>query len=987
MNINQVAYRVFEINRSSQILRIAREDYSVGLCPPQFMNSFNPKIFEPVEGYNFFTFIYGCKDAFKTIRGPKTFTCKINDVNGQNVFKKGDNGPEDCNGSVFVPVSITDSPQDWDMEALERKMEAFEDQLRKGFEVRWKVEMDLCWECYKSAGVCGFDNVANQTTCYYPVAPVSPNSLLSSPISTPTCLPCSDNPVDFCSQTSPVATNIPCTSPSSSSIPTPLMTTSTNLHPMVTRRKAGISKPKAYHALTISPSSQFFQHGTIPETTKPILLTHNSISFALLPLAGMNSSVFSFLSDFVFLLLLFIQIPSSLSDDNLYTACSKEFVCGGISAGFPFWGNGRPSECGIPELELKCHENNSATMNISQVAYRVLEINREFKILRIAREDYSDGLCKPHFMNSTFNLKIFELIEDYRYFTLIYGCEDAPITITGPRPFKCKINEVDDQRVYIQKENGPGECNGSVTVPVYVTYSPPVGNMPDLEEQLKEGCKVRWKDDMECWECKRRWGVCGFNNVISQPTCYNRAGSVVTPGNLQADPEIEFISESRSFSGCHFHFCSASFLQCPETSYNSLSLLRQYHSILLRAMSWLILLPLIALVCSSAPVFSDNDDERYLSCMKSFDCGTIRGAGYPFSGSDRPGYCGYPGFELSCRNQDPEITIMRSTYKLLGINSQSRTFNVSRTDYTENLCPTLLSNSSSSPNLLISNSDHAEVTLYYGCPSPIPAGFSAQFTCKINSTDMTGCFVTVNNSVLSMTAPSLITYLTTCNNSVIVPARQSALVSILGNPNEAQLLGAINQGFDLVWSANDSLCDTCKSSGGQCGYNQTTTAFTCYCADQPHDFDCTTPSTRSTNGTRQPWIVIATPTQSPTTSPVFHIRRRRKTLRMLLSKKSDARWRVPRREDQSEVEEEDPLPEKGVRKKLKDLFVSSPPFEQKERRAGERGGGEEVGLISGGGGGASRRGGAASSLRPVAASFRYRLLRRAWRPVLVTIPE
>ncbi|KAJ6960478.1 hypothetical protein D5086_030970 [Populus alba] len=130
--------------------------------------------------------------------------------------------------------------------------------------------------------------------------------------------------------------------------------------------------------------------------------------------------------------------------------------------------------------------------------------------------------------------------------------------------------------------------------------------------------------------------------------------------------------------------------------------------------------------------------------------------------------------------------------------------------------------------------------------------------------------------------------------------------------------------------------------------------------------------------------VTATPTQSPTTSPVFHIRRRRKTLRMLLSKKSDARWRAPRREDQSEVEE-DPLPEKGVRRKLKDLFVASPPFEQ-ERRGGERGGGEEVGLISGGGA-ALRRGGGGGALRPVAATFRYRLLRRAWRPVLVTIPE
>ncbi|KAG5227186.1 LEAF RUST DISEASE-RESISTANCE LOCUS RECEPTOR PROTEIN KINASE [Salix suchowensis] len=249
-----------------------------------------------------------------------------------------------------------------------------------------------------------------------------------------------------------------------------------------------------------------------------------------------------------------------------------------------------------------------------------------------------------------------------------------------------------------------------------------------------------------------------------------------------------------------------------EQRFLSIPLQKHDRLLLLQAMSWLILLPIIALVCGSAPVLAD-DDERYLNCMNSFDCGNITGAGYPFSGSDRPGYCGYPGFELRCINQDPEITIMGSTYKLHGINNQSRTLNVSRTDYIENLCPTLLSNTS--------------------------LRFSAQFTCNINDTDMMGYFVTVNNSVLSMTAPILITYLTTCNNKVIVPAHQSAILPILGNPTIAQLLGAINQGFDLVWSANDSLCDTCKSSGGQCGYDQTTTAFTCFCADQPQEFECT----------------------------------------------------------------------------------------------------------------------------------------------------
>jgi hypothetical protein len=203
--------------------------------------------------------------------------------------------------------------------------------------------------------------------------------------------------------------------------------------------------------------------------------------------------------------------------------------------------------------------------------------------------------------------------------------------------------------------------------------------------------------------------------------------------------------------------------------------------------------------------------------MKSFDCGNIKGVGYPFSGSDRPDYCGYPGFELGCSNQDPEITIMGSTYKLLGINNQSRTLNVSRSDYTKNLCPTLLSNTSLNPNLLNYTSDHGEVTLFYGCPSPSPPALSSQFTCKINDTNMTGYFITVNLSDLSRTASSLISYLTTCNNSVKFPAHQSAIVPILVSSNVSQFLEAINQGFELEWSANDSLCDTCESSGGQCG--------------------------------------------------------------------------------------------------------------------------------------------------------------------------
>ncbi|KAJ6752870.1 hypothetical protein OIU74_027660 [Salix koriyanagi] len=250
----------------------------------------------------------------------------------------------------------------------------------------------------------------------------------------------------------------------------------------------------------------------------------------------MNSSVFSFLSEIFFLLFLFIQIPSSLSNDDLSTACRKEFVCGNISAGFPFWGTGRPPACGIPELELKC-ENNIARMNITHVAYRVLEINQILKILGIARED----LCQH--MNSTFNPKIFEPVEGYRNLTFMYGCKYDPRTAPAFSTFNCETNDfdigligdVDGQSLYIKEgDNGPGECNGSFFVPVsipdYPSYS--YSNMLALPEQLKKGFQVRWKVDMDlCGECSDSSGVCGFDNVTSQATCYY-------PPGMHSPPEI-----------------------------------------------------------------------------------------------------------------------------------------------------------------------------------------------------------------------------------------------------------------------------------------------------------------------------------------------------------------------------------------------------------------------------------------------------------------
>nr|XP_043639095.1 uncharacterized protein LOC122610166 [Erigeron canadensis] len=132
---------------------------------------------------------------------------------------------------------------------------------------------------------------------------------------------------------------------------------------------------------------------------------------------------------------------------------------------------------------------------------------------------------------------------------------------------------------------------------------------------------------------------------------------------------------------------------------------------------------------------------------------------------------------------------------------------------------------------------------------------------------------------------------------------------------------------------------------------------------------------------------VAPPTRSPSpsTSPVIHLRRR-KTLRMLLGRR-----RMPEFTDRSDVNSSENRKchhnnnNVGVRKKLKDLLVSSSP---PSPRLLEEKGCDEIKRwgVDGGGGMIFRRGGGGLRGR-LSGTLRQRLLRRAWRPVLVTIPE
>ncbi|CAN1227646.1 LEAF RUST 10 DISEASE-RESISTANCE LOCUS RECEPTOR-LIKE PROTEIN KINASE-like 2.7 [Linum perenne] len=236
----------------------------------------------------------------------------------------------------------------------------------------------------------------------------------------------------------------------------------------------------------------------------------------------------------------------------------------------------------------------------------------------------------------------------------------------------------------------------------------------------------------------------------------------------------------------------------------------------------------------------DYEDQRYLDCSTEIECGALR-FGFPFSGSNRPSYCGLPEFNLTCNNRIPTISIADLTYRILEVDNNSRILTLLQDDYARSLCPAAPRNATEVPNLFEFSADTQLLTLYYGCES-LTGGFPrpptlGSFTCPSQLDDY---FVPTDSALEAYESPIRM-WLGGCRNRVRVPVNQTAVGSLEREPTAAKLTETINDGFGMRWPAgNDTLCATCRVSGGQCGFNDTTRSFTCFCFDQPYGEECPT---------------------------------------------------------------------------------------------------------------------------------------------------
>nr|POE46052.1 leaf rust 10 disease-resistance locus receptor-like protein kinase-like 1.3 [Quercus suber] len=158
IKIMNVTYQVLGVNPDAQILNITREDFSAGICSPEFVNStLDPTLLDFGVGLQNLTIVYGC---FHLIPFPGQFDCQIN---GFAHITWGADGPGECRVSVVVPVLVKFGP--WT--GIEIDQSKLEEAIGEGFDVKWKVDTAACLNCTVKKGVCGYDLKRNQSTCYY----------------------------------------------------------------------------------------------------------------------------------------------------------------------------------------------------------------------------------------------------------------------------------------------------------------------------------------------------------------------------------------------------------------------------------------------------------------------------------------------------------------------------------------------------------------------------------------------------------------------------------------------------------------------------------------------------------------------------------------------------------------------------------------------------------------------------------------------------
>ncbi|RWR72242.1 LEAF RUST 10 DISEASE-RESISTANCE LOCUS RECEPTOR-LIKE PROTEIN KINASE-like protein 1.2 [Cinnamomum micranthum f. kanehirae] len=269
-------------------------------------------------------------------------------------------------------------------------------------------------------------------------------------------------------------------------------------------------------------------------------------------------------------------------------------------------------------------------------------------------------------------------------------------------------------------------------------------------------------------------------------------------------------------------------------------------------------------ISSSIPTCLSEDDEAYTKCAPlQFPCGNnnyeIR---YPFGvGDDRPSYCSYPGYNLTCTDDNLYAVALTNNFTIQNIIYSTNVLHIVDPDFTSGGCPLPSRNStigsftfsyitqilrernvsSTTFDLFPFNytKEVLNVTLYVSCTVPLTESvMSIYYLHELPCLTRGG-----NYSYFTLQPPTVSEGLAICGSPVIIPLLKSAADRLLGDGG-ANFGAVLESGFDVQWMVGTSWCEGCENSGGRCGYNESNPLeATCFCRDGKQVATC--PSSKS----------------------------------------------------------------------------------------------------------------------------------------------
>ncbi|KAL6193093.1 hypothetical protein ACLB2K_034177 [Fragaria x ananassa] len=222
------------------------------------------------------------------------------------------------------------------------------------------------------------------------------------------------------------------------------------------------------------------------------------------------------------------------------------------------------------------------------------------------------------------------------------------------------------------------------------------------------------------------------------------------------------------------------------------------------------------------------DTAEYGNCSLPITCGSVKSnISYPFWGSNRPEYCGKSGFEVTCNDIVPMITMKKINFRILDMSNRTTTptptVTVAREDYWNTLCPPSYIDTDLNFSLFEYASGPQNVSFNYGCNAILGLNYSS-VTHECSST-VTVTFLTEKETA-KLPDP---TTLGSCAAVVLVPV-SAAAAEALDKNETSTIQSVVNGGFELnVQDDETVLCNNCVASGGFCGQNTTNAEFLCYC--------------------------------------------------------------------------------------------------------------------------------------------------------------